>query len=44
MKDLENISEELAYEIVNHTYDEVRDPETIKEIILKKLKEYHGKL
>lgn len=39
MDDLENIAEELAYEIVQHDFSEVSDPETLKEIILKKLKD-----
>lgn len=37
MNELENMATELAYEIVNHTYDEVSDPETLSEIILAKL-------
>lgn len=39
MEDLEEIAKELAYEIVEHEFSEVSDPETLTEIIFKKLKE-----
>jgi hypothetical protein len=36
---IEEISYELAYEIVEHNYEEVSDTESLQQIIAKKLEE-----
>lgn len=37
---IEQLSSDLAYEIVNHSYDEVSEPDELTKIIEKFLKNY----
>ncbi len=39
LDEIKELATELAYEIVNHDYEKVSDPETLSKIIAKKLKE-----
>jgi len=42
-QDIRQFSLDLAYEIVNHGYEEVSEPETLAEIIEKFIEKYETK-